>query len=195
MNGLVDQSPSVSCSVVGTVPGLSSKSKQFNYLALKTSRRFINLWCDETPYHLVSLTHEKGCLLTAQPLIARIKKGKLSIILERPPNLLRQNLKTETPLPPHKPPTSPKCGKWEGWLCCYKEPGGVSLFFTQQLHISILPSLHYRLLPSSSSAPPIPQSLVQSFLCKRNGEERLEEKGRDDGQGVEEIPEHHEVPQ
>jgi hypothetical protein len=68
------------------------------------------------------------------------------------------------------------------------------LFFTQQLHTSILPIFPCCLLPSSSSSPPIPQDPVQSSLRKRNGEERLEEKGRDEGQGMEEISEHHEVP-
>ena len=37
--------------------------------------------------------------------------------------------------------------------------------------------------------------LYQSSFYGVNGEERLEEKGRVDGQGVEEVPEQHEVPQ
>ena len=72
--GLDDQSLSISCSVVGAVPRLSSKSKQINYLALKTFFLLIDLRCDETPCYLVSLSHKKGCLLTVQPLIARTKK-------------------------------------------------------------------------------------------------------------------------
>ena len=97
-------------------------SKQINYLALKTSHRIINFRCDEVPCYLVSLSHEKGCLLTAQPLITWTKKGKPKIILKRPPNLLQWKLKIETPLPPQKTHISPKCRKWRGGVAVIKSP-------------------------------------------------------------------------
>ena len=48
-------------------------------------------------------------------------------------------MKTETPRLPRDPPTSPKSGKWKRWVCCYKGPNVAFLFFTQQLHTSVLP--------------------------------------------------------
>jgi len=106
MNGLVDQFPSVLCSVVSTVPKLSNKPNKLITWLLKTSCRLTNLRCDEAPCYLVSLSHKKGCLLSAQPLITWIKKGKPTIILTRP-------------LSPQKPLISPKYGKWKRWYCRY----------------------------------------------------------------------------
>jgi len=131
MGGLVDQSPRVSCSVVGTVPGLSSKPNKLITWLLKTSRRLINLRCDEAPCYLVSLSHKKECLLTAQPLIARIKKGKPTIILKRLPNLLQWKLKTETPLSPQKPHISPNASSGRGGAAVIKGPTMYLGIFTQ----------------------------------------------------------------
>jgi len=76
MSGLVDQSLSISWSVVGTVPILSNELIKLITWLLKHC--IAALICDLTgaSCHLVSLSHKKGCLLTAQPLIMWIKKRK-----------------------------------------------------------------------------------------------------------------------
>ena len=54
-------------------------------------------------------------------------------------------------------------------------------------------------LPLPSSLPLFPPSITFIIVTRvhfltSNGEERLQEKGRTDGQGVEEVPQHHQVP-
>ena len=101
---VVGQSPSISCSVVGTVPGLSIgrtgrpvpehimlggrySSRAYHVrlaegraFLLKKSYRRINMQCDKASCHIVSLLHKKGRLLTVQPLFTRTKKRKPAII-------------------------------------------------------------------------------------------------------------------
>ena len=68
------------------------------------------------------------------------------------------------------------------------------MFFTQQLHPSLLP---LPLLPPAIAilSTPNTQLLIQSLLDCGDSEERVEEKGRDDCKRVEDVSEHHEVPQ
>ena len=54
-------------------------------------------------------------------------------------------------------------------------------------------------LPLPRNLPLLPPSITCTFLTRihfrtSNGEERLEEEGRADGKGMEEIPEHRKVP-
>ena len=104
MDRLVNQSLSMSCSVVGTVLRMSNgqtgrpvpkhvmlggwyspqvyhvyltKSPTFR---LKKPYRRINVRCDRASYHIVRLLHKKVHLVTMQPLFARSKKRKPSIM-------------------------------------------------------------------------------------------------------------------
>ena len=55
------------------------------------------------------------------------------------------------------------------------------------------------ILPLPSSLPLLPPSIIYTFQTRirflnSNGEEQLQEEGRADGQGVEEVPQHRQVP-
>jgi len=87
MGRLVDQSPSMSCSVVGTVPKyIMSVSPKVLLFFLKKHYRRINAQCDSPSCHIVRLLRKKVRLVTVQPLFAQFKKRKPLIYTERPPN-------------------------------------------------------------------------------------------------------------
>jgi len=110
MGRLVDQSLSMSCSVVGIVLRLSNGqtgrpvpehvmlggrySPQVYHVCLTKSPTFllkkpyrhINVRCDRASYHIVRLLHKKVCLVTVQPLFARSKKKKTINYAEKPTN-------------------------------------------------------------------------------------------------------------
>ena len=80
-NRLVDQSPSRACSVVGAV----NKYVMFvppaaPLLFEKKAYLRINARCDRTSWHIVRLLRKKVRLVTGQPLFARSKKRKPSIM-------------------------------------------------------------------------------------------------------------------
>jgi hypothetical protein len=104
MGRLVDQSPRMSCSVVGTVLRMSngqtgrpvpehvmldgrySPQVYHVYLTktptflLKKPYRCINVRCDRASCHIVRLLHKNVPLVTVQPLFAQSKKRKPSIM-------------------------------------------------------------------------------------------------------------------
>jgi len=81
MGKLVDQSPSISCLVVGTVPRyIMSVWPRILLIFLKKLYRRINVRCDGASCHIVRLWHKKVRLVTVQPLFAQSKKRKPSII-------------------------------------------------------------------------------------------------------------------
>ena len=104
MGRQVDQSPSMSCSVVSTVPRMSNGqtgrpvpehvmlggrySPQVYHVCLTKSPTFllkkpyrrINVRCDRASCHIVRLLHKKVPLVTVQPLFAQSKKRKPSIM-------------------------------------------------------------------------------------------------------------------
>jgi len=72
-------------------------------------------------------------------------------------------LKTETSQPPQDPPTPPKNGKWERWVCCYKRLDVASVLFTQRFLKNLLPlpllpptiaifNTYFNALPAASMA-------------------------------------------
>jgi len=90
---LVDQSLSISCSVVGTVPRMLKRQtgrlvpEHFMSICpkillffLKKCHRHINAQCDRASCHLVSLLHKKKSPRTVHPLIAGIKKGNQQLL-------------------------------------------------------------------------------------------------------------------
>jgi len=87
MDRLVDQSPSMSCSVVSTVPKyIMSVSPKVLLFFLKKPYRRINARRDGASCHVVRLLCKKVRLVTVQPLFVRSKKRKPLIYAEKPPN-------------------------------------------------------------------------------------------------------------
>ena len=134
---LVDHSPSLRRSVVGTVPRFSNwkagqpvperivlvgryspqvchtQSSISSTCLLEKASRHINAWCDKTSWRIVRRLCKKVHLVTAQPLFAWFKKRKPPIMQKRTILTAGNFLKTVTPHPPQGPPTSLECGKWK----------------------------------------------------------------------------------
>jgi len=72
--------------------------------------RIAALICDVTgaSCHLVSLSHKKGCLLTAQPLIVRIKKRKPINHFKKGHRIYCDNLENQNAAPAAKAAHFPK---------------------------------------------------------------------------------------
>jgi len=160
MGELVGQSPSVSCSVVGTVPRLSNPRTgrpvpqrimlggryspqatmsvwpKILLILWKKSYRHINMRCDRASYHLVSLLHKKGRRRTIHPLIVGIKNGNQQLLKKGHQIYCGSSWKLKRRNRRKDRPLPQNAGSGRGGAVVIKRPKVAPLFCTQQSHTS-----------------------------------------------------------
>ena len=129
--------------------------------------------------------HEKLRLATVRPPFAWFERRKPSIGTKTPPHqlfiIIENRNAASAAWPAHSPENT---GSGGGGVVGYKGSTDPPVLLT---------------LPLPSSLPPLPPSITHIFVTQAhfltsNGEERFQEEGRTDGQGMEEVPQHSQVP-